>query len=179
MRTHINPYSYRKNQSNRAYILATSAIGTRLSGRQKPCFPYALSCRSSKVFRLDLKIRRRADGHDAYISELLGETLRVGRYPWLRDSSWSWSQANNGLFGRRNSTYRHRERQTKCKESQGCMATGYRQRSFREHIQSFFIRIGARYRRIRKRPRVLLRRSSMRIRPRSCKNSKDRQTMVL
>ncbi|MGR5576146.1 IS630 family transposase [Bacteroides thetaiotaomicron] len=33
------------------------------------------------------------------------------------------------------------------------MATGYGQRSLGEYIQSFFIRIGARYRRIRKRPK--------------------------
>ena len=47
----------------------------------------------------------------------------------------------------------HRERQTKCEESEGGMAAGIWERSEREYLQVFFIRIGARYRRIRKRPK--------------------------
>lgn len=150
---HINPYNYRKDQSNRTCRLTTSAIGERLSRRQKLCFSNALSGRSFEIIRFDIEIRRRTDGNDTYISQFVGETLRVGRSQRFGNTSRPWSQANNGLLGRGSRMYCHRERQAECKEGQGGLATGYGQRSLGEYIQSFFIRIGARYRRIRKRPK--------------------------
>jgi len=57
------------------------------------------------------------------------------------------------LFGRGSCAHCHRERQAKCEESERSLAAGLRQGGEREHLQDFFIRIGARYRRIRKRPK--------------------------
>ena len=65
----------------------------------------------------------------------------------------AWAEACHGLFGRRSRPCRHRERQAKREESQGSLAASFRQGCKREHFQEFFIRIGARYRRIRKRPK--------------------------
>lgn len=52
-----------------------------------------------------------------------------------------------------NSPQSHRKRQAECEESERGMAAGFGQGSEREHLQGFFIRLGARYRRIRKRPK--------------------------
>ena len=153
LHAHINPYRYRKDQSNRVNSLPTSAIGARLSGRQKPCFPYALPCRPFEIIRTDIESRWRTDGNDTHIGQFMGETLRIGRHQRLGDPSRPWAQTHNGLLGRRGRKNCHRERQAKCKESQGSLAAGYGQRSLGEYVQGFFIRIGARYRRIRKRPK--------------------------
>ena len=61
------------------------------------------------------------------------------------------SEANNGLLGRRIGTQSHKERQTEREESERGMAAGFRKRSKREYLQDFFMRLGAGYRRIRKR----------------------------
>ncbi|MGN1218233.1 MAG: IS630 family transposase, partial [Phocaeicola sp.] len=71
----------------------------------------------------------------------MGETFRPG------------SETNNGLLGRRIGTQSHRERQAEREESERGMAAGFRERSLREYLQVFFIRLGARYRRISKRPK--------------------------
>ena len=63
------------------------------------------------------------------------------------------SEANNGLPGRRIGTQSHRERQTEREESERGIAAGFRKRSKREYLQGFFMRLGAGYRRIRKRPK--------------------------
>lgn len=83
----------------------------------------------------------------------MGETLRVGRHQRLGDPSRSWPQTYNGLLGRGGRKDCHSEQQAKLKESQGGLAAGHRERSLGEYVQGFFIRIGARYRRIRKRPK--------------------------
>lgn len=99
LHVHINPYRYRKDQSNRVNSLPTSGIGARLSGRQKPCFPYALSCRAFEILRPDIESHWRTDRNDAHIGQFMGETLRVGRHQRLGDPPRSWAQAYNGLLG--------------------------------------------------------------------------------
>lgn len=134
---HINPYSHRIDQSNRTYNLPTPAIRERLSGGQKTRFPHALPCRSFEILGLDIRIRRRTDGHDTYISQFMGETVRIGRYQRSGNPSWSWTQAYHGLFGWGSRTYRHRKRPAECKESQGGLVAGNGQRSFGETFRAF------------------------------------------
>lgn len=150
---HINPYRYRKDQSNRVNSLPTSGIGERLSGRQKPCIPHALPCHAFEIIRTEIESHWQTDRNDAHIGQFVGETLRVGRHQRPGEPSRPWAQAHNGLLGRGDRKDCHRERQAECKESQGSLAAGYGQRSLGEYVQGFFIRIGARYRRIRKRPK--------------------------
>ena len=151
--TNINTYDYRKNQSYTTDRPATSATGERLSPRQEPRIPYALSRNITEIYRLDLETGRTTDRNDPYISQFLGETLRGRRHQRLGDTSWPWSQTDNGLLGRGRSTESHRERQAEREESERGLAAGFGKRSEREYLQGFFIRLGARYRRIRKRPK--------------------------
>ena len=150
---HINTHSYRKNQSYTTDRLATSATGRRLSPRQEPRIPYALSRGTSEIHRPDFGTGWRTDRNDPYISQFLGETLRDRRPQRTGDTSRPRSEANHGLLGRSGCTQSHRERQAERQESERGMAAGFGERSLREYLQSFFIRLGARYRRIRKRPK--------------------------
>ncbi len=148
-----NTYYYRKNQSYTTDRPATSAIRGWLSQRQEPCFPYALSRRASEIKRSYIEASRHTDRHDPYISKFLGETFRDRGNQRIGDPSRSGTQTDNGLFGRGSCPHCYRERQTVCEESQGSLAASLRQGSEREYIPGFFIRLGARYRRIRKRPK--------------------------
>ena len=150
---HIKAHSYRKNQSYTTDRPATSATGRGLSQRQEPRIPHALSRSTSEIHRPDLGTGWRTDRNDPYISQFLGEALRDRRYQGTGDTSRPWSEANNGLLGRRSCTQSHRERQAEREESEGGMAAGFGERSLREYLQGFFIRLGAGYRRIRKRPK--------------------------
>lgn len=150
---YIKTHSYRKNQSYTTDRQATSAIRGRLSQWQEPRIPNALSRRTSEIHRSDLETDWRTDRHDPYISQFLGETLRIRRNPRNGDTSRARSETNNGQLGRRSCTQSYRERQAEREESEGGMAAGFWERSLREYLQSFFIRLGAGYRRIRKRPK--------------------------
>lgn len=83
----------------------------------------------------------------------MGETLRDRRHQRPGYTTGAWSQTDNGLLRRRIGTQSHRERQAEREESERGMAASFRKRSKREYLQIFFIRLGARYRRIRKRPK--------------------------
>lgn len=150
---HIKTHRYRKNQSYTTDRPTTSAIRGRLSPRQEPRIPYALSRSASEIHRPDFGTDWRTDRYDPYISQFLGETLRDRRNQRTGNTSRTWSEANNGLLGRRVGTQSHRERQAEREESERGMAAGFRERSLREYLQGFFIRLGAGYRRIRKRPK--------------------------
>ena len=150
---HIKTHSYRKNQSYTTDRPATSAIGRRLSPRQEPRIPYALSRSTSEIYRSDIGTGWSPNRNDTYISQFLGETFRVRRHQGPRDATRSRAEADHGLLGRRSRTQGHRGRQAEREESEGGMAAGFGERSLREYLQGFFIRLGAGYRRIRKRPK--------------------------
>lgn len=150
---HIKTHRYRKNQSYTTDRPATSAIRGRLSPRQEPRIPYALSRSASEIHRPDFGTGWRTDRNDPYISKFLGETLRGRRNQRTGDTSRPWSEVHHGLLGRRVGTQSHRERQAEREESERGMAAGFRERSLREYLQGFFIRLSAGYRRIRKRPK--------------------------
>lgn len=149
----IKPYTHRKDQSNRVNGHPTSGVGERLSGRGRPCIPHALSRCTLEITRTDIVSRWRTDRDDTHIGQFVGETLRVGRHQRPENPCRPWVQTHNGQFGRGSRKDCHKEPQAECKESQGGSAAGYGQGSLGEYIQGVFIRIGARYRRIRKRPR--------------------------
>lgn len=150
---HIKTHSYRKNQSYTTDRPATSATGRGLSPRQEPRIPYALSRSASEIHRSDIGTGWSPGRNDTYISQFLGETFRVRRHQGFGNAAGSRTEADHGLLGRRSCTQSHRERQAEREESQGGLATGFRERGLREYLQGFFIRLGARYRRIRKRPK--------------------------
>ena len=149
----LNTYDYRKDQSYTTDRPATSATGRGLSPRQEPRLPYALSRNITESQRSDLQRSWGADRHDTHISQFLGAAFRGRRHQGAGDTPRSRSQAHNGLFGRGGSAHCHRERQTERGQSQGSLAASLRQGSKRKYLQGFFIRLGAGYRRIRKRPK--------------------------
>ena len=148
-----NTYDYRKNQSYTTDRPATSATGRGLSPRQEPRIPYALPRRITEIHRPYLGTGWSPNGNDPYIRQFMGEVLRSQRHQGFGDTSGMWSEANNGLLGRGSGVYGHRERQTKRNEGKGSLAASVRQGGEREIRSGLFIRIGARYRRIRKRPK--------------------------
>ena len=150
---HIKTHSYGKNQGYTTDRPATSATGRRLSPRQEPRIPYALSCRTSKIHRSNLGTGWSPDRDDTYICQFLGEALRGRRHQRPGYTSGARSEAYHGLLGRGSCTQSHRERQAEREESERGMAAGFGERSEREYVQGFFIRLGAGYRRIRKRPK--------------------------
>ena len=148
-----NIYDYRKNQSDTTDSQATSATGRGLSPRQEPRISYALPRNITESQGSDIQRSWSADRNDPHIRQFMGEALRGGGHQRSGDTPRTWTQAHHGLFGRRGCTQGHRERQAERDESQGSLAASLRQGGEREHLQGFFIRIGARYRRIRKRPK--------------------------
>ena len=150
---HIKTHSYRKNQSYTTDRPATSATGRGLSQRQEPRIPHALSRSTSEIHRTDIGTGWSPNRNDTYISQFLGETFRVRRHQGPGDAAGSRAEADHGLLGRRSRTQGHRGRQAEREESEGGMAAGFGERSLREYLQGFFIRLGAGYRRIRKRPK--------------------------
>jgi transposase len=131
------------------------AKGTRewLPRWNKPLFSHALPSRSSQGRRSVFGESRGADGYEFSVRQCVGKTLPVRRYFMSANSCRAWSEAYYGLFGRGSRPYSHRTGQAKCEQSQGFLAGGYGERSEQSDVQAFFIRIGARYKRIRKRPR--------------------------
>ena len=83
----------------------------------------------------------------------MGEAVQGGGHRRLEYPFWPWQEAHHGLLGRGSRPSCHRAGQAMREQGQGCLGAGYRQECERHDLQTFFIRIGARYKRIRKRPR--------------------------
>lgn len=149
----LNTYDYRKDQSYTTDRQTTSATGRGLSPRQEPRIPYALPRNITESQGSDIQRGWTADRNDTHICQFMGKAVQDRGYQRTGNTPWSRPEANHGLLGRGNRTQSHRERQAERNESEGSLAAGFRQGGEREYLQGFFIRIGARYRRIRKRPK--------------------------
>ena len=149
----LNTHYYRKDQSYTTDRPATSTTGSGLSPRQEPRIPYALPRSITEIHRSNLRRGWTPDGNVPNICQFMGETLRRRGYQRTGDTPGEGKEATHRLLGRRSRTHSHRQRQTEPDESERGLAAILGQGSEREHLQGFFIRIGARYRRIRKRPK--------------------------
>jgi len=145
--------SYGKFQSIGANRGAASRARERISLRREALFPYALPCGSSEGRWPFVGKSGSPDGDEFCIRERMGKAVQGRRHKWLEDPSGSWTEVHHGLLGRGSRTTCHRAGQAMREQGQGCMGAGYRQESERHDLQTFFISIGARYKRIRKRPR--------------------------
>ena len=87
------------------------------------------------------------------IRQLLGKTFPDGRDQRPTYSPRPWAQTYHGLHGRGSSPQSHRTGLAERQQSPGSLAESHGQGSERPDIQAFFISLGARYKRIRKRPR--------------------------
>ena len=142
-----------QNQNTNIDRYTTVYIGRRFSQRLLPLFSYALSCRAAEVPRFFKPRDWEANRDVTYISQFMDETFRTIWYHRFAYPCRTWSQAYHGLLGRSSGSQGYRSRQTKREQSLGGLAECNRERSERRDYQTFFISIGARYKRIRTRPR--------------------------
>ncbi len=149
----INTHGYGKNKSYTTDRPTASAIGSGLSPRQEPRIPYALSHNTTESQRSDLQRGWATDRNDTYICQFMGEAVRGRRHQGTGDTTGARTEAYHGQLGRRGGTQCHRKRPAEFNEGERSLAASFRQGGEREYLQGFFIRIGARYRRIRKRPK--------------------------
>ena len=133
--------------------IPTSATRERFSQRCEPLLAYALPCGSSQGRWPIFSKGGRTDGNEFGLRERMGKTLRFGRYCRFANPPGSWPETYYGLFGRGSRPCSHRAGQAECKQSQSRLAGGFGENGEQPDVQAFFISIGARYKRIRKRPR--------------------------
>lgn len=116
----INTYDYRKNQSCKL----TDKQRLQLEeGFRNGRISYALSNSPVEITGSDLKGDRIANGHDPYLRQLLGETLRDRGYLRIGNTPEAWPQTNNGLLGRGSSLQSHRTRQRVMKAKEAWQKT--------------------------------------------------------
>lgn len=142
-----------ENQDTDIDRIRSERTNVLLSQWREPLFPYALPRPIAQIGRTELRTGRGANGNDRPECQRLGEAFRVRWNQRVAYPSGTRAQAYNGLFGRGGCTQSHRIGPPKCACSQGSVAANIGQRSERIDVQTFFIRLGARYRRIRKRPK--------------------------
>ena len=83
----------------------------------------------------------------------MAQAVRERRHQRSGNASGSRPQTNHGLLGRGGHQAGDRTGPAEREQGQGRLAASQRQGGQRVDVQAFFIRIGARYKRIRKRPR--------------------------
>lgn len=96
---------------------------------------------------------RQESGHGAAHREQVAVPVQDGRHQGSGDETGKGAQADNGLFGRGGRPSCDRAGSPKREQGTGGVAASHRQGGQRIHVQTFFSRTGARYKRIRKRPR--------------------------
>ena len=152
--THIYTISpHGQNQDNRIDIKATKDFGKRISQWNLTCFSYAMQGCASEGTRFEFPKDWRTVGYAPSIGQQLGKTLPDRGYRGSENQSGTRTQANYWHGGRGNHPTSNRKRSFKRFVSQGTMGSSYRQDSMRGDSQTFFKRIGARFGRIRKRPK--------------------------
>ncbi|EFC67111.1 hypothetical protein HMPREF0670_02897 [Prevotella sp. oral taxon 317 str. F0108] len=112
-----------------------------------------MSCSIPEVGRSVISSHRCANGNEPCKRKRLGKAFQVGRHSGVEDSFRTGSETYYGQFRRRVGTPCNRARQAEREQSQSSLGAILRQRGKRRNVQTFFISLGARYKRIRKRPR--------------------------
>lgn len=150
---HIQKVHANEDQDIDVDRIGTERINLWFSQRGKSLFPNALSLCITQIGRFEFCTSGRANRNDSPKCQRLGEAVQNQWHQRLAHSSWTRAKAHHGLFGRSSGSKSYRIGQTKRPLSQRSMAKFLWQRGERFDIPTFFIRIGARYRRIRKRPK--------------------------
>lgn len=142
-----------ENQEIDAERFRTSGTYNRFPHRRKPLFSYALPCHTAQSRGLKCNPSGSTNGNDSPHRWQLGQTFRKPRNQGIIYTSGARPQSHYGMLGRGSCAQSHRIRPAECTCSQRSLAECFGQGSERIDVQTFFIRIGARYRRIRKRPK--------------------------
>ncbi len=142
-----------ENQEINPGRFRTSSAHDRFPHRRKPLFSYALPCHTTQSGRSECVPSGQTNGYDSPNCWQLGQTFRRPRNQGIIYTFWTRSQSHQGLLGRGSCVQSHRIRPTECPCSPRSLAECFGQGSERIDVQTFFIRIGARYRCIRKCPK--------------------------
>lgn len=124
-----------------------------ISLRRKALLPHALPCCVTESRRPIFGSDRIANGNEQRERKRMDKTFQVRRHRRVENSSRQRPETYHGLLGRGSCAPCNRARQAERKQGKGGMGASLRQRGKRLNVQTFFISIGARYKRIRKRPR--------------------------
>ena len=144
---------YESNDTIRAKRIAAAGTRNGIPPRREALLQDALSCRTSEGGRHVRRKSWREDGDGAAYRCQMVQQVQEGGHQGLGDTSRQGPQAHHGLLGRGGRPSSDRTGPAERGQGTGGMAAGHWERSQRIHVQTFFISIGARYKRIRKRPR--------------------------
>lgn len=142
-----------QNHGNEIESDAAVGIGRRVSQRFIARLPYAMQGRTVEVTRFKFSPNRGAPGYEPDDRQQLGETFQGRRSQRAGHPFRPWAQADYRHTRRGNHPASHRERPFKHIVGQGTMGGRDREDGLRGNTQTFFKRIGARFGRIRKRPK--------------------------
>lgn len=142
-----------QNHGNEIESDAAVGIGRRVSQRFIARLPYAMQGRTVEVTRFKFSPNRGASGYEPDDRQQLGETFQGRRSQRAGHPFRPWAQADYRHTRRGNHPASHRERPFKHIVGQGTMGGRDREDGLRGNTQTFFKRIGARFGRIRKRPK--------------------------
>lgn len=139
-----------ENHRSKPYREAESGVGVHIALRHQTVHAETVQVYIAKSRETIIQIYRRGTFHIRPYRQPVGEQISGVGDRGIAQQAWPGSQANHGFIRQTGSNRRHRERSPKCDESQGEMAEGHRQGGVQEHVQEFFISLGARFGRIRK-----------------------------
>ena len=146
-------YTYGQSHINHIKGFRTLGVGNWFPAWGQPLFSDALSCRTVQIDWAFQQGDRFAEGYVTYVCQLLGETFPGRRYRRLACPPLPWSQTYHELYGRGSCPQDHRTGKAERQQSAENLAESHGKGSKRPDIQTLFISLGARYKRIRKRPR--------------------------
>jgi transposase len=152
--THYRKNHYGKDQRVTFVCGAATHIGEWIQTWARAFSSTTLLVCLAKGARIEFSENSRASGFLPTIDQQMGGQIHLRRYCRLGEPSRAGSQADYQQGNRRrNDTPSHRRGSTECKSSKGRLGSILGQDGLKRDVPTFFIRIGARYRRIRKRPR--------------------------
>ncbi len=143
--------TYGQNQS--IILKDSERLAVETGFRQGTAIAFGcVSCRTAQIDWTFQQGHRFADGDVTCICQLLGKTFLVGRHRRACRPVPAVGENLSWTVRTRKCSQGHRTGQAERQQSSGSLAEGHWQGSERPDIQAFFISLGARYKRIRKRP---------------------------
>ena len=144
---------YEINYTIRAKRNTAAGTRIRIPPRREALLQDALPCRAAEGRRYVSRESRREDGDGAAYRDQMVQQVQEGGHQGSGDAFRQGAQADNELLGRGGRPSCDRAGQAEREQGTRGMAAVQRQGGQRVDLQAFFISIGARYKRIRKRPR--------------------------
>ena len=151
--TTIGSTHYGENKEIKSYIRAEGGAREGIEVRILPQIPYALPGHSSQSRWNEGRGNRSHSRIRKDCSIQLGEMVRERWHFSSEGERFAWTEAIDDISGYREGKGSCKETSGEYKDCKGGMAGGLEKRGEQLHLQTFFRIAGARYKRIRKRPR--------------------------